>query len=61
MSSNGKPFDCEILEKKSLSEINNQLSALLQKELQFEFADFEDHMNDNGVADFTNQSLPLSL
>ena len=61
MESKGKQLVCEILGSKSLKVINEQLDSLLDRKVQYKFADFEDHMNDNGVSDFRNTSLMLSI
>lgn len=61
MESQGKQLECDITGGKSLKVINEQLDFLLDSKAQFKFADFEDHMNDNGVSDFRNTSLVVPI
>mmetsp|Transcript_28111 Transcript_28111/g.38654 ORF Transcript_28111/g.38654 Transcript_28111/m.38654 type:complete len:199 (+) Transcript_28111:9-605(+) len=59
MNSNNMKNKCKIVGGKSLEEINDVLDSLVYKGIQFKFADFEDHMNDNGVSDFRNPTIEL--
>jgi len=59
MNSNNLKDKYKIIGGKSMEEINQSLDSLVSKGMQFNFADFEDHMNDNGASDFRNPKIEL--
>lgn len=54
----GQRLDCKV-SGSSAQEVNGQVNVLLKTNTVQLFADFEDHMNSSGAADFTNKHLAL--